>query len=87
METNNIQKSIDQIGIMAVARYLPKGMKLQPCDMHGHFLTHYSTKEPLCPLCVTHSDVAEGTTATQVEHYIDLRDAATSPFSSDNHNG
>lgn len=74
MESNAIQKSIDQIGLEAMVRYLPKGMKLHPCDMHGHFLTHYTNTEPLCPLCIKHDPSAEGTTATQVEHWIDLRD-------------
>jgi hypothetical protein len=74
MDKNGLQKSIDQIGLEGVVKYLPKGMKLHPCDLHGHFLSHYSDTNPTCPLCISHSPVAEGVTATEVEHYIDIRD-------------
>jgi hypothetical protein len=73
MDTNHIQKAIDQIGMDIVTRYLPKGMKLYPCDIHGYFLAHYTEDKPTCPLCIKHDPVAEGTTATQVEHWIDIK--------------
>jgi hypothetical protein len=76
---NGIQKSIDQLGQATVERYLPKGMKLYPCDIHGHFLEHYSNKEPVCPLCISHNPKAEGTPATQVEHFINIRDMVAPP--------
>lgn len=78
-EKNAIQKSIDQIGLEATVRYLPKGMKLYPCDIHGHYLAHYTDRMALCPLCIEHNPEAEGTTATQVEHFIDIRDAIAPP--------
>jgi hypothetical protein len=76
---NEIQKSIDQIGQETVARYLPRGMKLHPCDIHGYFLSHYKDSNPTCPLCISHDATADGTTATQVEHYINLRDVLAPP--------
>lgn len=75
MEKNNLQKSIDQLSMDTVRRYLPKGMAIHPCDLHGHFLAHYSNNNPTCPLCIKHDPQAEGTTASEVELYIDLRDA------------
>jgi len=70
----NLQKSIDQIGLAAVQRYLPKGLKIHPCDIHGSFLSHYSDTNPICSLCVSHNPAAEGTTASSIEHWIDLKD-------------
>ncbi|AGR46887.1 hypothetical protein JL_4 [Bacillus phage JL] len=76
---NDIQKSINQIGMEGVVRYLPKGMKLHPCDLHGSFLAHYKDELPTCPLCIQHNHAAEGTTATEVEHYINIRDLVAPP--------
>ncbi|MMZ43585.1 hypothetical protein D1872_51450 [compost metagenome] len=78
-DKNTIQKSIDQIGLSAVERYLPKGMRIHPCDIHGHFLAHYTDENPICPLCIKHNPQAEGTNATDVELYIDLRDSIRPP--------
>jgi hypothetical protein len=75
---NDIQKSINQIGMEGVVRYLPKGMKLHPCDLHGMFLSHYKAENPVCPLCVQ-TGTGEGTTATDVEHYINIRDMVAPP--------
>jgi len=72
---SNLSKACAQIGPMAVQKYLPKGMALHPCDIHGHFLSHYSNDNPLCPLCISHNPAAEGTSASDVELYINLRDA------------
>lgn len=79
---NDLQKSIDQIGMEGVVKYLPKGMSLHPCDLHGHFLTHYTDKQPTCPLCIKQDPSANGTNATEVEHWIDLKDTvqATTGF-------
>jgi len=75
MDTKSVlSKAIDDIGLLAVARYLPKGYKIYPCDLHGHFLAHYSDKNPLCPLCIHADPHANGTTATEIEHWIDLKD-------------
>lgn len=73
MDMTNLQKSIEQIGMEAVQRYLPKGAKLHPCDMHGHFLAHYKDSSPTCPLCIT-TGTGEGTTATTIEHWINIKD-------------
>lgn len=72
---NNIQKAVDQIGELTVLRYLPKGMKLHDCPMHGKFLAHYKDENPLCPLCNMDSGSGNGTTATDMQHYIEIRDA------------
>lgn len=74
MEKNALQKAIDGIGEDCVRRYLPKGMKMCNCDMHGKYLAHYTVDNPVCPICAIHTGNGDGTTATQVEHYIDLRD-------------
>lgn len=74
MDKTGLQKAIDQLGLDAVQRYLPKGMKINNCDMHGSYLSHYTQDQPICPLCITHNPAAEGTTATEVEHYLDIRD-------------
>ncbi len=73
MDTTGLQKSIDQIGIDAVTRYLPKGAKLHSCPLHGHFLAHYKDVDPTCAMC-TSTGAGEGTTATQMEHWIDMKD-------------
>lgn len=71
---NEIQKAIDQVGQDAIQRYLPKGMKLNPCAIHGHYLTHYTDSLAVCPLCIK-TGTGEGVTATQVEHWINLKDS------------
>lgn len=70
---NGIQKSINQIGMDGVIRYLPKGMRLHPCDIHGYYLAHYKNTNPVCPLCSMPTQTGEGVTATQVEKEIDER--------------
>lgn len=76
-QQNNLQKAIDQIGEINVLKYLPKGMKLHGCDIHGKFLAHYKENNPLCPLCSMSANAGEanGTTASQVELFINLTDA------------
>lgn len=73
MDNTGIQKSIDQIGIEAVTRYLPKGAKLHSCPLHGYFLAHYKDTDPICSAC-TSTGSGEGTTATSVEHWINIKD-------------
>lgn len=75
MDTKNgLQKSIDQIGEFNTLRYLPKGMKICNCDVHGSYLAHYKTENPTCPLCPLQDPSANGTNATEMEHYIDIKD-------------
>lgn len=73
---NGLQKSIEQMGKEQVSRYLPKGMRIHTCNMHGGFVAHYKNKSPLCPLCIKEAPPTEGNgiTATQVELFIDMRD-------------
>lgn len=74
-EKNDIQKAIDQIGQEGVTRYLPRGMKLHNCEMHGLYLQHYKNQEPCCPICaMSPATTGNGTTATEVEHYINLKE-------------
>jgi hypothetical protein len=74
MAKNELQKAIDHLGYDATVRYLPRGMRIDNCDVHGGFLTHYKAKEALCPLCIKQDPAANGTTATEVEHFINIRD-------------
>lgn len=69
---NGLQKAMDQIGSFAVAKYIPKGMKICPCDLHGAFLSHYKNTSPLCPLCIKTDPSANGTISGEVSLYIDL---------------
>lgn len=82
VDKNEIQKAIDQIGMVGVVRYLPKGMKLHNCEMHGMYLNHYSAKEPNCPICASSTSGCggNGTTATEIEHLIDLKDKVQEAF-------
>lgn len=73
---NDIQKSIDQIGLGTVTRYLPKGMKLHTCDIHGKFLCHYQDTNPICPLCANISSDGNGQDATQTELAMNLKKLA-----------
>lgn len=69
MDKNNIQHAIDQLGIDVVSKSLhTSGIHLGNCDLHGQ----YAYKEtPNCPLC----PAPNGVTATEVEHFIDIKDA------------
>lgn len=72
MEKHPINDVIKSIGMDTTVRYLPKGMKLHACDVHGHFLAHYKDDNPLCSLCTARDPRSEGITASEVELYIDL---------------
>lgn len=84
---NGLQKSMEQIGVESTLRYLPKGMKLCNCDVHGYYLAHYKTTNATCPLCPIQNPAANGTNATEVEHYIDLQHVVQSIFPKDNTSG
>lgn len=85
-EPNTIQKAIDQIGLDAVMGVVNPIGHLNFCDMHGHYATQgtqINTDDGIppieeCPLCIGHDPSAEGTTATDVELYINLKDAIES---------
>jgi hypothetical protein len=68
-----LEDVIKSIGADGVSKYLPKGMKLHYCDLHGHYLSHYSG-EGLCSLCVNPNPEANGTSASEIEHYINIRE-------------
>lgn len=72
-----LQKAIDQIGMDAVIKSLGSGVALGYCDVHGHYAVpmRESTGDnelPIegCTLCPP--NLANGTSATEVELYIDL---------------
>ncbi len=71
---DHINELVKSIGIGTVERYLPRGMKLGYCDMHGHYLKHY-TSDGICPQCIGHDPKSDGTTASDMEHYIEIRQA------------
>ena len=76
-DKSGLQKAIDQIGITPIAeKYYPKGMRVLQCQIHGAYMAHYTDPNPVCPTCMTITNCSEGngTTATEMEHYIDLRD-------------
>ena len=69
MEKSNIQRAIEQLGEETVRKSITHaGISLGFCDLHGHYAFTGDAKCPLCP-------DANGTTATDVEHYIDVREA------------
>ena len=77
-EPNELQKSIDQIGLDAVIGVIRPHGKLEFCDMHGYYAVQGvnadSTSEA-CPLCTEHTQEGEGTRASDVELFIDLKDS------------
>lgn len=71
--TNNtktqLQKAIDQIGMEAVQKSITHaGISIGFCDLHGHY---GFTTDKTCPLCPS----ANGQTATEVEHFINIKEA------------
>lgn len=84
-EPNEIQKSVDQIGLDAVIGIVRPHGSLKFCDMHGYYavqgnkqMNEDGTEEistETCPLCTVHSQEGEGTRASEVELFIDLRDS------------
>lgn len=73
MESTNksmLDMVMSQIG--PVSRYLPRGMEICQCEIHGSYLSHYKAKDKACPVCKESVSTGNGSTATQVEHYIDL---------------
>ncbi|MNP37019.1 hypothetical protein D3C76_1304430 [compost metagenome] len=78
MKRNHIQKALDQAG-PGILRYLPRGMKLHNCDIHGIYGCHYTDQGPCCPICSSTLSTGNGVTASDVELYIDLRDSMDPP--------
>jgi hypothetical protein len=68
---NGLQKAIDQIGELAVRKAIPQGYGIGRCTLHGAYMVA-PTQEPCCPICPA-TPPANGTTATDVEHYIDMQ--------------
>ena len=62
-------------------RYLPKGARLYDCPVHGKFTAHYKTANPLCPLCDVSTGKGNGTTASDVELFINLKNAVQKELS------
>lgn len=74
MQKSMLDMVMSQIG--DVSRYLPKGMALRQCHMHGSYLQHYK-QEANCPTCASmlpDGVSGNGTSPTQIEYYIDIRD-------------
>ena len=70
-----LQKAIDQIGIAPIQAVMPNDGQVFFCEIHGHYLVPKGAEDTLCPICKTPDTDAEGTTASEVELYIDLKDA------------
>ena len=69
MTKTNLQKTIEQIGYNAVSKSITHaGMAIGFCDVHGHYAFTASNTCPLCPK-------PNGDTATDIEHYINLRES------------
>lgn len=69
---NAIQGVVDQIGVDAVKKSVGIGFKLCTCVQHGMYLCAVD-KEPVCPVCQQSDNIsneANGTSATDVEHYV-----------------
>lgn len=67
---NELQKAVNQIGYDAVSKAIPLGARLGNCDIHGVYMVN-SEAEICCPIC-PNTPPANGTTATQVEHFINV---------------
>ena len=66
---NGIQDAVEQLGEDSVRRLL-SGMALTNCTVHGH---HVGSTCPSCAKAVQYPiGSGEGTTASEVEHYISM---------------
>lgn len=77
-QKNNLQKAIDQVGLEAVMKPYTPQFDLANCEMHGHYAVPKGDTSMLCPICSmpdTPHSAGNGETATEVEHYIDIKDA------------
>ena len=79
---NELQKAIEQIGYEAVRKAIPVGAKMGNCDLHGMYMMAPDATALCCPSCPNLPD-PNGVTATDVEHYINIKDALD-PSSGDN---
>lgn len=59
---SGVHECVEQLGM----NFVPAGMKLHPCDLHGYFLATADNENPICPLCVQVPNEANGTTASDV---------------------
>ena len=66
---NGLQQAIEQLGEETVQKSITHaGISIGFCDLHGHY--GFTTTKS-CPACPS----ANGVTATDVEHYINVREA------------
>lgn len=68
---NGIDEAIEQIGFDRVL----KSMKVEGigyCDVHGSY--GMVKDNNLCPLCPHDNNAGNGTTASEVEHYLDVKE-------------
>ena len=79
--TSDLQKAIDQLSLDTVERQLPKDVVIHMCEIHGGFIARKDDTNPMCPLChayeSTEPNTGNGTTATEMELLIDLKDSIT----------
>ena len=61
---SSIQQCVEQIG----TGFVPKGMTLHQCDIHGYYLAAIDNPNPICPLCIQVPGNANGTTASDIEN-------------------
>lgn len=81
---NGLQAVIDQIGIDSVRKSMG-AIHIGQCDAHGSYGYNPSSTtagHDLCPLC-PHLENSNGTSATEVEHYLDIK-AAIDPTDGNN---
>lgn len=77
MLKNNLQKAIEQVGLEAIMKPYTPQFDLANCEMHGHYATPKGDTSTLCPICSmadTPHSAGNGVTATEVEHYLDIKD-------------
>jgi hypothetical protein len=65
-----LQSVIEQIGDSIINKSIPMGARIGRCQLHGAYLI-LGGNEPNCPICPSLPS-ANGTDATEVEHYIDI---------------
>jgi len=78
MEHSQLHKALTEIEGQIGKSYLPRGMKIATCPIHGNYLAHYSQANASCPQCATvlASSAANGDDASSMYHEIDMRQDA-----------